>query len=167
MRLWVRCDLVALQQITGFDEIRSPKSEIRNKSEVQSSKSLYSQRIASFIEDGEVGMVNEDAIAALAGEFASDRKGRKGRSNGREALHGWPSCWRRAASRARVMRSRRPPSFRKSCSRREQLAEQVASHLDEAGNHIGTDGGVGVFDAFLEGFIIGVGGAVEAAQSNA
>ena len=32
----------------------------------------FSERFAAFVEDGEVGVVGIDAVAALAGEFAGD-----------------------------------------------------------------------------------------------
>ena len=43
--------------------------------------SPVSQRLASFVEDGEIGIVGEDAVAPLAGEFAGD-------AGGDERVHG-------------------------------------------------------------------------------
>ena len=45
-----------------------------------------SQRLSSFIQDTEVGFINENAVAALIGEFAGDADGNK-------VLHGFTGCW--------------------------------------------------------------------------
>jgi hypothetical protein len=45
-----------------------------------------SQRLTSFIKDAEVGVINENAVAALTGEFAGDADGNK-------VLHGFTGCW--------------------------------------------------------------------------
>jgi hypothetical protein len=47
----------------------------------------------------------------------------------------------------------------------ELLVEEVFCQLDQSDHHIGGDQWVGVFDAFLEGFVIGVGLAIELAET--
>ncbi len=43
----------------------------------------------------------------------------------------------------------------------ELLVEQVVGPVIRPDHHVGADGRVGVLDAFLEGLVIGAGGAVE------
>ena len=45
----------------------------------------FSKRLTSFIKDTEVGVINENAVAALTGEFAGDADGNK-------VLHGFTGC---------------------------------------------------------------------------
>ena len=47
----------------------------------------------------------------------------------------------------------------------ELPVEEVVGHFNQTHNHIGANGGVGVFDAFLEGFVIRAGSAVELAEA--
>ncbi len=39
----------------------------------------------------------------------------------------------------------------------EEAAEEAVGNLDEADEHVGADGGVGVLDALLEGLVVGAG----------
>ena len=58
--------------------------------------------MASFVEDPEVGIVDENAVAALAGEFAGD-------ASGDEGLHGFAGCresHRRVAAKVRESEDR-------------------------------------------------------------
>lgn len=58
-------------------------------------RNWFSQRLTSFIQDTEVVFINENAVAALTGEFAGDSDGNKvlhGFTGSREA-HLVPTAW--------------------------------------------------------------------------